>query len=141
MNNDNKNLSKDEMEQLKNLISQMEAGEMAQVQDLIDNCNITYEFAKTHSVYVKDWEKTKQEMEYHLSNGVLPPGVSAELFREVINASDKVIQKKLKKVQNSFQQKFGESIFNYIGNDGKTNGCLGVVLFFVITGMSLLLLL
>ena len=56
---DNK-LTSEEQERLKNWIAQIEAGEMSQVQDLIDNCNITYQFAKTHSVYVKDWEKTKQ---------------------------------------------------------------------------------
>jgi len=122
---DNK-LTSEEREQLKNWIAQMEAGEMAQVQDLIDNCNITYQFAKTHSVYIKDWEKTKQQMENNLNNNVFPPGVSANLFRAIINASDEVMQKKLKKVQNAFQQKFGESIFNYLGPDGKTKKLFGI---------------
>jgi len=122
---DNK-LTSEEQGQLKNWVSQMEAGEMAQVQDLIDNCNITYQFAKTHSVYIKDWEKTRERMENNLNNGALPPGVSANLFRAIINASDEVMQKKLKKVQDAFQQKFGESIFNYLGPDGKTKKLFGI---------------
>lgn len=122
----NNELTSEEQEQLRNWIAQMEAGEMAQVQDLIDNCNITFQFAKTHSVYIKDWEKMKQRMEDNLKNGVLPPGVSANLFRAIINASDEVMQKKLKNVQNAFQQKFGESIFNYIGSDGKTKKLFGI---------------
>jgi len=122
---DNK-LTKEEQEQLRNWITQMEAGEMAQAQDLIDNRNITFQFAKTHSVYVKDWEKTKNQIEDNLSRGVLPPGVSTNLFRAIIDASDEVMQKKLKKVQNAFQRKFGESIFNYLGPDGKTKKLFGI---------------
>lgn len=124
MNKDN--LTKEEQEQLKNWVGQMEAGEMAQAQDLIDNCNITYQFAKTHSVYVKDWEKTKQQMENNLKNGVLPPGVSANLFQAIIDASEEVMQKKLKMVRDAFQKKFGESIYNYIGLDGKTKKLFGI---------------
>jgi len=119
-------LTREEQEQLKNWIVQMEVGEMAQAQDLIDNCNITFQFAKTHSVYVKDWEKTKEQMENNLKNGVLPPGVSANLFRAIIDGSEEVMQKKLKKVQNAFQRKFGESIFNYLGPDGKTKKLFGI---------------
>ena len=123
---DTKNLTSEEEQFLKNWIVQMEAGEMAQVQDLIDNCNITFQFAKTHSVYVKDWEKTKNRMEDNLGRGVLPPGVSANLHRAIIDASDEVMQKKLKKVQDAFQRKFGESIFNYLGSDGKTKKLFGI---------------
>lgn len=119
-------LTKDEQEYLKNWIFQMEDGEMAQVQDLIDNCNITFQFAKTHSVYLKDWEKTKERMENNFKNGILPPGVSANLHRAIINASDEVMQKKLKKVRDAFQQKFRESIYNYLGPDGKTRKFLGI---------------
>ncbi len=122
---DNKLIS-EEQEQLRNWITQVEMGEMAQVQDLIDNCNVAYQFAKTHSVYVKDWEKTKEKMEKNLENGTLPPGVSANLHRAIINASDNVMQNKLKNVQDAFQQKFGESIFNYLGPDGKTKKLFGI---------------
>ena len=122
---DNK-LTSEEQEHLKNWISQMEAGEMAQVQDLIDNCNITFQFAKTHSVYIKDWEKTKNQMEDNLSRGVLPPGVSKNLFRAIIDDSDEVMQRKLKRVQDAFRRKFGESIFNYLGPDGKTKKLFGI---------------
>ncbi len=123
---DKNNFTREEQQHLKNWISQIETMEMVQTQDLINNCNITYQFAKTHSVYVKDWEKTKKEMENHLQNGVFPPGVSANLFQAIIDASEEVIQKKLKRVRDAFQRKFGESIYNYLGPDGKTKKLFGL---------------
>lgn len=121
-----KKLTSEEEQFLKSWVVQMEAGEMAQVQDLIDNCNITFQFAKTHSVYLKDWEKTKERMENNLKNGVLPPDVSANLHRAIIDATDEVIQRKLKKVRDAFEKKFGESIYNYLGPDGKTKKLFGI---------------
>ena len=99
---------------------------MAQAHDLIKNCNVTYQFAKTHSTYVKDWEKTKNRMENNLRNGILPPGVSANLHRAIIDATDEIMQKKLGMVQTAFQMKFGESIYNYLGKDGKTKSFFGL---------------
>src|SRR3990167_8212424 len=96
-------LTPEEQEQLKNWVLRIDEGEMAQVQDLIDNCNITYQFAKTHSVYLKDWEKTKRQSEEKLRNGVLPPGTSANLYRAIIDCTDEIIQRKLEKVRDAFQ--------------------------------------
>lgn len=124
--NANSNLTQEEQKSLDNWASQMEAGEMAQVQDLIDNCNITFQFAKTHSVYLKDWEKTKERMENNLKNGVLPPDVSANLHRAIIDSTDEIIQRKLKRVRDAFEKKFGESIYNYLGPDGKTKKLFGI---------------
>ena len=123
---DKNNLTMEERKYLEDWVAQMEAVEMAQVQDLIKNCNISFQFAKTHSVYLKDWEKTKKQMENSLKSGVLPPDVSANLFQAVIKASDEIIEKKLKKVRDAFQTKFGESIFYYIGLDGKTKKLFGI---------------
>ena len=61
-----------------------------------------------------------------MKSGVLPPDVSANLFQAVIKASDEIIEKKLKKVRDAFQAKFRESIFNYIGLDGKTKKLFGI---------------
>lgn len=119
-------LTKEEQEYLVNWISQIEDGEKAQVKDLIENCNNAFQFAKTHSVYLKDWEKTKQRMEENLKNGVLPPGVSSNLHREIIDATEKIMQKKFEVVRNAFQEKFGESIYNYLGPDGKTKKLFGI---------------
>ena len=120
------NLTKEEQENLKNWISQMETGEMSQVQDLINNCNISFQFAKTHSIYLKDWEKTKERMENNLKSGILPPGVSANLHRAIIDATDEIIQRKLEIVRDAFQRKFGESIYDYLGPDGKTKKLFGI---------------
>jgi hypothetical protein len=119
-------LSLEERGFLENWAAQAEAGEMAQVQDLIDNCNVSFQFAKTHSVFLKDWEQTKGRMEENLKNGVLPPGVSENLHRAIIDATDKVMEKKLEAVREAFQIKFGESIYNYLGQDGKTKKLFGL---------------
>jgi hypothetical protein len=119
-------LTKEEQEHLENWISQMEIGENAQVEDLIENCDITFQFAKTHSSLLKDWERTKEQMENNLKNNILPPGVSPNLFRAIIDNSDKVMKRKLKRIQDAFAQKFGESIFNYLGPDGKTKKLFGI---------------
>jgi len=119
-------LSKEEQQNLKHWVYQIESGEQAQVQELYANCNNAFQFAKTHSVYTKDWEKTKQKMEADLKNGNLPPGVSASLHRAMIDATEKVIQKKLEMVRMLFESKFGESIYNYIGSDGKTKKLFGI---------------
>lgn len=123
---DNKNLTSEEEETLKNFIENIEHGEALQLQDLITNCNNASQFAKTHSVYVTDWEKQKQQSEDKLKNGVLPPDTSANLYRAIIDASDEIIQKKLKIVRNAFEAKFGESIYNYLGSDGKVKKLFGI---------------
>ena len=120
------NLTTEEQGQLKNWVAQMWEGERSQVEDLIHNCSSPFQFAKTHSVYLKDWEKMKAQMEGNLKSGVLPPGVSANLFRAIIDGSDEVMQRKLQKVRESFLVKFGESIYNYLGPDGKTKKLFGI---------------
>jgi len=119
-------LTQEEEKILKDFIINLENGEMAQVRDLMENCDVTYQFAKTHSNYVKDWEKTKQQMEGRLETGNLPPNTSANLWREMINESDKIMQKKFQMVQGAFSMKFDESIFNYLGPDGKTKKIFGI---------------
>lgn len=121
-----KTLTKEEKQHLSNFILQIEEGEMAQAHDLIMNCNITYQFAKTHSNYIKDWEKTKEHMENNLRNGILPPGTSANLSHAIIDATDEIMQKKLEMVRTAFQMKFGEPIYNYLGKDGKTKSFFGL---------------
>ena len=93
---------------------------MKQVEELCMNCNNPFQFAKTHSTYLTDWEKTKKEMEAKYKNGVLPPGISDHLQRQIIDSIDKVIQNKLALVRMMFESKFNESIYNYLGEDGKT---------------------
>ena len=116
----NQTLSPEEQEKLNAWMVQIEAGEMAQVQDMIENCNITFSFAKTHSAFVKDWEKSKQKLENDLKNGNAPSDMSTNFFRASIDATDEIMQRKQEKVRDAFQEKFGESIYNYIGADGKT---------------------
>lgn len=101
-------------------------GERAQVEDLTQNCNSPFQFAKTHSVFLKDWEKIKERMESNLKNGILPPGVSANLSRAIIDGSDEVMQRKLQKVRETFLVKFGESIYNYLAPDGKAKKLFGI---------------
>lgn len=114
------NLTAEERSHLTSLSKQMLEGELAQAKDLIANCKNKYQFAKTHSTYTKDWEKTLARMESDLSRGKLPLGVSANLHKAVIVEASKIIEAKLETVREAFQMKFGESIYNYLGADGKT---------------------
>lgn len=119
------NLSKEEQASLKSWVEQVEAAEMAQVQELIAHCNVSFQFAKTYKVYQKDWKKTKAQMEGNLKSGKMPPGVSANLHRAIIAASDEVMQKKFERVRVAFKEKFGEPIENYLDPVGKAKGFFG----------------
>jgi hypothetical protein len=114
------NLNESESQNLKQMIASIQEAEFAQVEDLSVNCNNPYQFAKTHSNYVKDWEKVKEEMETMLTNNILPPDTSAAFCRALLDEMDKVYQKKFSMTQMLFSSKFNESIFNYLGADGKT---------------------
>ncbi len=114
------NLTEEERQFLDNFALQTEEGEKKQVEELYTLCNNPYQFAKTHSNYVKDWEKTKKHLEDNLKRGILPPGASLNLSREIIRVSDEIMQRKLELVRMLFEGKFNESIYNYLGSDGKT---------------------
>jgi len=120
INMNNPKLTEEESKNLQQMIANIEAGEMSQVEDLFSNCNNPYQFAKTHSNYVKDWEKTKKKLEDNLKNNILPPNTSLAFSEALIEESDKIINQKLRMVQMLFMAKFNESIFNYLGSDGKT---------------------
>lgn len=122
----NRGLTPEEEEILSNFMTNVVQGEMLQTQDLIENCHDPRQFANTHSAYLKDWEKTNQHSEEKLQKGILPPGTSVSLYRAIINASDEVNQRKLEIVRDAFQKKFGESIYNYLGSDGKTKKLFGL---------------
>ena len=127
------NFTKDEQDFLKDYAAQTLIGEMAQAEDLKQNCNVSFQYAQTHSTYIKDWEKTKAQMEENLRTGNIHSDFTPEVWKEMINIADQVVEKKLQKVRNDFQEKFGESIYNYLNNDGKAKSCFGVVLLFVTT--------
>lgn len=122
----NENLTPEEQEILKNWTANIENGEALQLKDLIENCNNAHQFAKTHSVYLTDWEKQKQQSEDKLEKGILPPDTSANLYRAIIDATDELMQKKLKIVRGAFEAKFGESIYNYLESDGKSKKLFGI---------------
>ena len=54
-------LSSDEKMLLADWVTTAELGELEQVNALVANCKNKFRFAKTHSVYLKDWEKQKPE--------------------------------------------------------------------------------
>jgi len=119
-------LTPEEEQFLRHFASQTEQGEKQQVEELFRSCSSPYQFAKTHSNYVKDWEKTKNQLENNMKRGILPPGASENLSREIIRVTDEIIQRKLALVKMLFESKFNETIFNYLGPDGKTKKFLGL---------------
>ncbi|MFA7170860.1 MAG: hypothetical protein WC180_02615 [Candidatus Paceibacterota bacterium] len=133
-------LSDAELECLKNYERQAREMEDLQIIDLDRNCNVSFQYAKTYSVYVRDWEKTKDRMVEQLETGALPPDTGAEFYKKMIEIGDKIIEDKLKKVQVNFENKFGESIFNYLGEDGKAKGSPILLILMIIVVILLLLL-
>ncbi len=129
------NLSEKDEKYLEDWIDRVNSGEMGQLEDLVLNCDNKFQFAKTHSTYIKDWEKTKSEMEYNLKTNNLPPDVSPELYSLIISETDEIIKNKLDMTKKYFYLKFNESIYNYLGKDGKTSSCFGFFALLVLTGI------
>lgn len=131
---ENQKLSKEDLENISDFEKHAKDGEDLQILDLDQNCNSSFQYAKTYSNYVKDWERTKSRMLEQLNTGNLPPDTSPELHEAMFEALDRVMEYKLEKVRNNFQNKFGESIFNYLGQDGKTknNPILLIVIIIII---------
>ncbi len=125
--------TKDEQEFLKDFAAQISVGELAQTEDLKQNCNISFQYAQTYSAYIKDYEKVKAQMVENLRTKNYHSDFTPAVYQEMINITDQIIENKLEKVRNDFQEKFGESIYNYLGKDGKAKSCFGVVLFFATT--------
>ena len=119
-------LTKKEQQVLDQFREMTEETEMFQVQELILSCDNKYQFAKTHSNFLKDWEKTKEKMERQLKEGKLPPNTSTAFIEATIEIGEELIQKKLKMVRDAFESKFSESIYNYLGTDGKTKKIFGI---------------
>lgn len=137
---ENQKLSKKDLDSISDFEKYAKDGEDLQILDLDQNCNISFQYAKTYSNYVQDWERTKSRMLEQLNTGNLPPDTSPELHEAMIEALDRVMEYKLEKVRNNFQNKFGESIFNYLGQDGKTkNNPILLIIIIIIIIIALLL--
>lgn len=115
-----------EQEFLNNFKIQMELQEIGQAGELIQQCNNKYQFAKTHSVYVKDWEKARLEMSKKIQSNDFSQTLSKEVVNEMFKITEELTQEKLAMIRFAFDKKFGESIFNYLGPDGKTKKLFGI---------------
>lgn len=118
--------SGEEKKIIETALLQMQEAEINQSQDLIQNCNNKFQFAKTYSTYIEDWEKTKRGFEELISKNIFPEGMSKKLVEAILEGSEEIIQGKLRVVSTVFQMKFGESIFNYLGPDGKRKKLFGI---------------
>lgn len=120
-------LTEQEKVELDRLKVSMTLAEVSQVEELIANCNNKYQFAKTHSTYVKDWERTKAIMVSRLNSGSFPSNTSRNFYSATIQTGEEIIKNKLETVRNSFETKFRESIYNYLGADGKIKTLFGTL--------------
>ncbi len=127
-------VSKEEKEGYQTMLEQMIIVERNQAFDLYCNCDITYQYAKTYTVYKADWNKMKQKL---LSEGNME---NISLRTTMKNIGDVINENKLEFVANSFQSKFGKSIFDYINIDGTTSGCMGVILIMIVVGSTVVTL-
>lgn len=123
---DFKKLSHDEIAALERFLLQSQEVEKAQALELIEYCNNKYQFAKTYSVYIEDWEKTKGKMLEAIRTNKLPPGTSKEFMENMIEISEGVIKQKLDILRPAFQKKFGESIDSFLAPDGKRRKIFGL---------------
>ncbi|MCK5592275.1 MAG: hypothetical protein KAI72_10005 [Candidatus Pacebacteria bacterium] len=120
-------LTKKEQQALDQFREMTEEAEIFQVRELILSCDNKYQFAKTHSNFLKDWEKTRKKMEEQSQKGKLPPNTSIAFTKATIEIGEELIQKKLKMVREAFEDKFGESVYDgYLGPDGKTKKIFGI---------------
>lgn len=115
-----------EQDFLDNFRIETELVEMKQAQELIQGCSNKYQFAKTHSMYVKDWEKTRAHMVNRINSNQSSANIRKPVTDEMLRIADSIIKEKLDMVKLAFEMKFGESIFNYLGPDGKTKKIFGI---------------
>jgi len=54
------------------------------------------------------------------------PGLNKEMMHAFLTEYDEIMKKKLSIVQGTFEKKFGESIFNFLGPDGKAKKIFGI---------------
>jgi hypothetical protein len=120
------NLSNEEQQYLKQFILTAEEGEKSQIIPLFASNLSRYKIAATHSEFVKDWERTKMRMEKNLESDTLPPNTSKLLYSLILKETEIIINHKLETIQLMFETQFGESIFNYLGKDGKKKSFFGM---------------
>lgn len=114
-------LSTEESEIVEGILDRLVQDQTQQVQSLFDFCNTSFQYAKTHSSLLKDWEKAREQM--HASNSSF---LSLKGHQSLISGCDDIMSAKLKAVRETFEEKFGESIFNFLGPDGKTKKLFGL---------------
>ena len=114
-------LPAEESKFIRKLLDQFLQDQVSQVQGLFDSCNITFQYAKTHSVLLKDCERTRITLARKL-----PQSISQEGREVLLSQMDRVMENKLEAIRKTFKEKFGESLFNYLGADGKTKKLFGL---------------
>jgi len=119
-------LTEAQQQQLNAFLKALREGENKQVMDLFGAKPSALVIASTHDAYVRDWEKTKKHMESNLAKGIFPPDTNKEFYAELLRQTDLIMKEKLVRVQQMFEMLYGESLFNYLGTDGKRKRFLGI---------------
>ena len=102
----NQDLTKEEKKFLDNFKMTTLQGELAQTEELKLFCSSPHQYAKTHSVYIKDWAALKEKMITHVRHEIVPDDLSVDVYREMIKIIDKIMEEKLEKVRKDFFIKF-----------------------------------
>lgn len=100
---DKQSLTKEDKQLLENFKKQSAEMEETQIAELDYGCNVSFQYAKTYSSYIKDWEKTKKGMLEQLETGDLSPNTSQEFHKKIIEIGDEIMENKLEKVRQNFK--------------------------------------
>lgn len=112
---DNDKFSKEEIRFLNKFHEELSLGETQQLNDLEWNCNNRFQFAKTHSVLLKDWKNQRLKILEQIKGNEYNASLRPEVVHEMVRIGDRVMKKKMRRIRDAFERKFGESIFNYLG--------------------------
>lgn len=123
---DKYNLTAKESNKLEELREHFWNTEMDQLTELFLNCKNKYQLAKTHSNYIKDFEKIKEESTVLIESGNTPDDLSVNFYKAYLEMYENIINEKCEKLRNRFYTLFGEDIYNYLDKSGKSKKIFGI---------------
>ena len=83
--------------------------ELNQALELDEHCNNAFQYAKTYSNYVKDWEQVQSKLDTMFRQGMVHESMSSELAQRLKEVYQEVIDEKLNWLRTRFEIKFNES--------------------------------
>ncbi len=93
----------------------------------INNFNNPYSFAKFYSGYIKELENMEKEIKNNLKNNNIPSDLSINLYNQFLLSLNTIKEISLEETKPIYEQRFNESFYTYINNDGKMKSIFGAI--------------